>query len=66
MENLDRVIELVSSSTLPMIIALLKVTIPLTLLSFSLGLVIAIITAVARLSNIKILKNFVLYQIVLL
>ncbi|MBF0927963.1 MAG: cysteine ABC transporter permease, partial [Campylobacter concisus] len=44
MENLDRVIELVSSSTLPMIIALLKVTIPLTLLSFSLGLVIAIIT----------------------
>ena len=56
MENLDRVIELVSSSTLPMIIALLKVTIPLTLLSFSLGLVIAIITAVARLSNIKILK----------
>jgi|GEM_PF-4221065 len=52
MENLDRVIELVSSSTLPMIIALLKVTIPLTLLSFSLGLVIAIITAVARLSNI--------------
>ena len=44
MENLDRVIELVSSSTQPMIIALLKV------------LVIAIITAVARLSNIKILK----------
>ena len=56
MENLDRVIELVSSSTPPMIIALLKVTIPLTLLSFSLGLIIAIITAVARLSNIKILK----------
>ena len=56
MENLDRAIELVSSSTIPMIIALLKVTIPLTLLSFSLGLVIAIITAVARLSNIKILK----------
>ena len=39
-----------------MLDALVKVTIPLTLISFACGLVIAIITAIARLSNFKILK----------
>ncbi|MBN7287851.1 MULTISPECIES: amino acid ABC transporter permease [Campylobacter] len=39
-----------------MLDALIKVTIPLTLISFACGLVIAIITAIARLSNFKILK----------
>ncbi|QKF62066.1 amino acid ABC transporter, permease protein [Campylobacter curvus] len=55
-DRINRIIELVSTSTLPMLDALVKVTIPLTLISFACGLVIAIITAIARLSNFKILK----------
>ncbi len=55
-DRINRIIELVSTSTLPMLDALIKVTIPLTLISFACGLVIAIITAIARLSNFKILK----------
>ncbi len=39
-----------------MLVALIKVTIPLTLISFSCGLIIAVITAIARLSNVKILR----------
>ena len=39
-----------------MLVALAKVTIPLTLISFACGLAIAIVTAIARLSGIKILR----------
>ncbi|WP_366517328.1 amino acid ABC transporter permease [uncultured Campylobacter sp.] len=39
-----------------MLVALAKVTIPLTLISFACGLAIAIITAIARLSGVKILR----------
>ena len=55
-ERINRIIELVSSSLLPMLEALAKVTIPLTLASFACGLIIAVITAIARLSNVKILR----------
>ena len=55
-ERINRIIELVSSSLLPMLEALAKVTIPLTLASFVCGLIIAVITAIARLSNVKILR----------
>ena len=55
-ERINRIIELVSSSLLPMLEALAKVTIPLTLASFAYGLIIAVITAIARLSNMKILR----------
>ena len=39
-----------------MLVALAKVTIPLTLIFFACGLAIAIITAIARLSGVKILR----------
>ncbi|WP_346745804.1 amino acid ABC transporter permease [uncultured Campylobacter sp.] len=39
-----------------MLVALAKVTIPLTLISFACGLAIAIVTAIARLSGVKILR----------
>ena len=55
-ERINRIIELVSNSLLPMLEALAKVTIPLTLASFVCGLIIAVITAIARLSNVKILR----------
>nr|WP_297996480.1 amino acid ABC transporter permease [uncultured Campylobacter sp.] len=56
MDRINRIIEILSSSTLPMLVALAKVTIPLTLISFACGLAIAIITAIARLSGVKILR----------
>ena len=55
-DRINRIIEILSSSTLPMLVALAKVTIPLTLISFACGLAIAIVTAIARLSGIKILR----------
>lgn len=44
------------SSLYPMIEGALKYTIPLTLISFVLGLIFAVLTALARLSNIKVLN----------
>ena len=55
-DRINRIIEILSSSTLPMLVALAKATIPLTLISFACGLAIAIVTAIARLSGIKILR----------
>ena len=55
-DRINRIIEILSSSTLPMLVALAKITIPLTLISFACGLAIAIVTAIARLSGIKILR----------
>ncbi len=55
-DRINRIIEILSSSTLPMLVALAKVTIPLTLISFACGQAIAIVTAIARLSGIKILR----------
>ncbi|AGK95517.1 amino acid ABC transporter permease [Clostridium pasteurianum] len=49
----DRIIHILLSSFLPMLEAGIKVTIPLTLISFLLGLIIALLTALARISNIK-------------
>ena len=54
--RINRIIEILSSSTLPMLVALAKITIPLTLISFACGLTIAIVTAIARLSGVKILR----------
>ena len=55
-DRINRIIEILSSSTLPMLVALAKITIPLTLISFAYGLTIAIVTAIARLSGVKILR----------
>ena len=55
-DRINHIIEILSSSTLPMLVALAKVTIPLTLISFACGLTIAIVTAIARLSGVKILR----------
>ena len=57
MNEFDRISELLLSSLQPMALAMIKVTLPLTAISFSLGLLIAILTAIARIANIKILKQ---------
>ena len=57
MNEVDRISELLLSSLQPMALAMIKVTLPLTAISFSLGLLIAVLTAIARIANIKILKQ---------
>ena len=57
MNEFERISELLLSSLQPMALAMIKVTLPLTAISFSLGLLIAVLTAIARIANIKILKQ---------
>lgn len=59
---MDRIQEIVINAAGPIFLAGLKVTIPLTLVSFVLGLVFATLTAIGRLSKSKILnKIFAFY-----
>lgn len=59
---MDRIQEIVINAAGPIFLAGLKVTIPLTLVSFVLGLVFATLTAIGRLSKLKILnKIFAFY-----
>ncbi|MFC7688012.1 amino acid ABC transporter permease [Ureibacillus sp. GCM10028918] len=53
---MSRELEIVLESFWPLLKAGLTVTIPLSLISFAIALVIAIITALVKLSNFKILK----------
>jgi L-cystine transport system permease protein len=55
-ERLERLITIAQSSLLPLVKGALFYTIPLTLITFSIGLVLAILTALARLSNMKLLQ----------
>lgn len=48
-----RIIKILTSSFLPMLKAGLEYTIPLALISFALGLILALLTALARISNFK-------------
>jgi cystine transport system permease protein len=51
----DRLIQIFLDSFLPMLKAGLAFTIPLTLLSFVFGFMLAFLTAIARLSNLRVL-----------
>ncbi|BDH62177.1 cysteine ABC transporter permease [Lysinibacillus sp. PLM2] len=53
---MSRELEIVLNSIWPLLKAGLAVTIPLSLISFAIALVIAVITALVKLSNFKILK----------
>jgi L-cystine transport system permease protein len=55
-ERLERLINIAQSSLLPLVKGALFYTIPLTLITFSIGLVLAILTALARISNVKLLE----------
>ncbi|MBP2005863.1 amino acid ABC transporter permease [Halobacillus andaensis] len=50
-------IEILQDSFLPLLKGVLSYTIPLTLISFFIGIVIAVVTAVFRISGIKILSG---------
>jgi cystine transport system permease protein len=55
-ERLERLTSIAQSSLLPLVKGALYNTIPLTLISFSIGLVLAIFTALARISGVKLLE----------
>ncbi|MCR3757628.1 ABC transporter permease subunit [Clostridium felsineum] len=54
--NTLRILGILKDSFLPLLKAGLEFTVPLTLISFALGLVLALLTALARISNITPLK----------
>ncbi len=55
----DRTIEIVTESFWPIVKAGIQYTIPLTFISFLLGLIIAIFVALIQVANIKVLKQFI-------
>ena len=50
---MERIIQLLISSFWPLMKAGLKMTVPLTLISFALGMILAFITAMCRISKIS-------------
>jgi cystine transport system permease protein len=55
-DRLDRLITIAKSALLPLVKGALFFTIPLTLITFTIGLIIAVLTALARISDIKPLQ----------
>lgn len=55
---MSETIELLVTSFWPILKAGLLITIPLTLIAFTLGLLIAVVTALVRLSKLRVLKFF--------
>ena len=53
----DRLIEILTSSFFEILIQGLKVTIPLTIISFAIALVIALLVAIVQVANIKVAKQ---------
>ncbi len=49
--------DVIRTTAWPMFVGLVKVTIPLTALSFAIGLVLALLVALARISNYKVLSG---------
>lgn len=57
MSEFERISELVLDSLWPMAVAMVQVTLPLTVVSFFLGLVIAVLTAIFRIADVNFLKH---------
>ena len=52
---MERIIQLLISSFWPLMKAGLKMTVPLTLVSFALGMILAFVTAMCRISKNRLL-----------
>ncbi|GIM46694.1 cysteine ABC transporter permease [Collibacillus ludicampi] len=59
----QRIIEILTQSFVPLLQAFVEVTVPLTIISFALGLLLALFTALARLSNIKPLVGIMRFYV---
>ena len=58
-----RIIDILINSFLPLVKAGLQFTVPLTLISFTLGLILALATALARISNFKPLVSLARFYV---
>lgn len=56
-------IDILQSSLLPLLEGALYYSIPLTLISFALGMILAVLTALARLSNVSILRGIARFYV---
>lgn len=63
MDDISRIGQILTSSFWPLLKAGLLTTIPLSVVSFMLGLVIAFIAALMRLSRVKILSGFAAFYV---
>lgn len=59
----ERLINILLSSFTKILIPGIKVTVPLTLLSFALSLILGLLLALAQVANIKVLKQFSIFYI---
>jgi cystine transport system permease protein len=59
----ERVVEIISQSFFQILIPGIQVTIPLTIISFALGLLIALFLALVQIANVPVLKQFALVYI---
>jgi L-cystine transport system permease protein len=55
-DRTQRIIDILTDSFFPLLKAGLLFTVPLTLISFTLGLAVAVLTALARLSGVRVLE----------
>lgn len=55
-ERLERLLDIAQSSFLPLLEGAIQYTIPLTLISFTIGLMLATLTALARISTVKLFQ----------
>ncbi|MFC4812235.1 amino acid ABC transporter permease [Paenibacillus sp. GCM10023250] len=62
-EHMDRYLQIFADSFLPLLRAGLVFTVPLTLISFALGLVLAVATALARLSSFRPLAGLARFYV---
>ncbi|WP_053369007.1 amino acid ABC transporter permease [Bacillus sp. FJAT-27245] len=61
--RMDRLVAIAKSSFQPLLEGLVANTIPLTLISFVLGLILAILTALARISQTKVLQGIARFYV---
>ncbi|RHW38988.1 amino acid ABC transporter permease [Neobacillus notoginsengisoli] len=61
--RIDRLVAIAKSSLLPLLEGAIYYTIPLTLISFVVGLVLAILTALARISSVKVLQGIARFYV---
>lgn len=61
--RIDRLVTIAKSSLLPLVEGAIYYTIPLTLISFVVGLVLAILTALARISSVKVLNGIARFYV---
>ena len=60
---MEKIIKLLGDSFFQILLPGLQVTIPLTLISFCIGLLIALITAVIRIANVKVLSQIARFYV---